>query len=402
MRLFLLFFFSLLAFNSQALGFSAEIGLEGRFYPQDQPSTVNDYADQVGNASLHLAAEWLQALEGISASAHVEVKAAVDQHDSERSIVDLAEANLQWQGDDWTLKAGFSTVFWGVTESQHLVDIVNQVNWAENLDSEDKLGQPMLNLQISKDWGELSLFVLPGFRERVFPGSDARPGFNAEVKDAEYESAAEEKHTDLALRYSRQLDNVDVGVSWFHGTAREPRIINDEQGHLRPYYEQIDQLGVDVQATTEAWLLKLEAIYRKGQGKDFYALATGLEYSVFSLAGGDTDLGLILEYTQDSRTVLQSEEGYARPLASLRLFEEAVFAGLRVALNDVDSSELLVGCASDLDSAAWFCTLEGSRRLGEHMQLALEGRVFDNLAQDTAFSAVQRDDYIALRVSWFL
>ena len=70
---------------------------------------------------------------------------------------------LYWRGvfGDLEVKAGAVKVFWGVTESQHLVDVINQADLVENIDSEDKLGQPMINLSWGKDWGTLELFVLP-------------------------------------------------------------------------------------------------------------------------------------------------------------------------------------------------------------------------------------------------
>ena len=90
-----------------------------------------------------------------------------DRHDPERSHADIRE--LTWlkvgEGHEWRL--GIRKVFWGVTESQHLVDIVNQTDLVENVDAEDKLGQPMVNFALIRDWGTLNAFVLPGFRERT-------------------------------------------------------------------------------------------------------------------------------------------------------------------------------------------------------------------------------------------
>ena len=54
-------------------------------------------------------------------------------------------------------------MFWGVTESVHLVDIINQTDFAGDIDGEDKLGQTMLSLMLQRDWGEITAFVLPAF-----------------------------------------------------------------------------------------------------------------------------------------------------------------------------------------------------------------------------------------------
>ncbi len=59
-------------------------------------------------------------------------------------------------GEEWEILAGLNKVFWGVAESRHQV---------EDIDEEDKLGQPMLNLTTLRDWGTVSLFILPGFSE---------------------------------------------------------------------------------------------------------------------------------------------------------------------------------------------------------------------------------------------
>ncbi|HSM30952.1 MAG TPA: hypothetical protein VK854_09645, partial [Woeseiaceae bacterium] len=78
-----------------------------------------------------------------------------DSADEERNLFDLPEAYWAHEGDAFELLAGVNTVFWGVTESVHLVDIVNQTDAAGDIDGEDKLGQPMLNLAWQRDWGLL-------------------------------------------------------------------------------------------------------------------------------------------------------------------------------------------------------------------------------------------------------
>ncbi len=76
-----------------------------------------------------------------------------DQSDSERSHVDIRELTWLRAADNWELRVGIRKLFWGVTESQHLVDIINQTDLVEAPDGEEKLGQPMLNLALIRDWG---------------------------------------------------------------------------------------------------------------------------------------------------------------------------------------------------------------------------------------------------------
>ncbi|MCW8885809.1 MAG: hypothetical protein OQK12_11220 [Motiliproteus sp.] len=194
----------------------------------------------------------------------------VGQHDGERTHVDFREANWLHIDEGWEIRAGLAKVFWGVTESQHLVDVINQTDALEGPDGEDKLGQPMINLVLSRDWGDLSLYWLPYFRERSFPGSQGRLRSHPKIDTnyARYESGAEEWHQDFAVRWSHTLGDLDVAVSHFHGTSREPTMIPtlDNSGNpiIAPLYEQIDQTGLELSLVKGDWLWKLEAIHRSG------------------------------------------------------------------------------------------------------------------------------------------
>ncbi len=190
-----------------------------------------------------------------------------DANDDERNLVDFKEAYWAYEGDDYELLVGANTVFWGVTESVHLVDIINQTDFAGDIDGEDKLGQPMISLALQRDWGEISAFVMPYFRERTFSGVDGR--FRPFVPA---DTDSPEKHVDLAVRYSHYIGDVDIGLHAFAGTNREPRFVPAADGQsLLPVYDQIDQIGVDLQYTRDAWLWKLEAIARDGYSRTFSA-----------------------------------------------------------------------------------------------------------------------------------
>ena len=128
--------------------------------------------------------------------------------------------------NDWTLFAGAGKVFWGKTEAHHLVDIINQTDSVEDIDTEDKLGQPMINLTLERDWGALDLFFLPYFRERTHPGERARlRGAFPVLENAVYTSGAGRGHPDFAVRWSYFTNSLDLAVSAFRGTSREPLLI---------------------------------------------------------------------------------------------------------------------------------------------------------------------------------
>src|SRR5690606_9058446 len=147
---------------------------------------------------------------------------------------------------DWDVVAGIERVFWGVAESRHLIDVINQVDLVENLDEEDRLGQPMVNVNYYTRFGAFGAFVLPGFRERTFPDRDARLSRPGPViaDDARYESGAEQYHVDFAARWWHTIGGLDIGLAHFHGTGREPRLIPEMRPVgpiLVPFYDQIDE-----------------------------------------------------------------------------------------------------------------------------------------------------------------
>ncbi|MEO1083403.1 MAG: hypothetical protein AAFY88_04105, partial [Acidobacteriota bacterium] len=197
---------------------SGFVGLEVRAFAND-----GAFAGQGENftGSLVFEPEYFREWNGGRDRAVAKAFLRLDSADDERSHVDLRELYWQRVGDGYELDVGVRTVFWGVAESLHLVDIVNQTDLVEDLDGEDKLGQPMVRLGLSRPWGYLELFLLPGFRERTFPGVDGRLRPSPIIDTtAGYASSAGDGHVDAALRYSHVLGDVDLGVTYFRGTSR--------------------------------------------------------------------------------------------------------------------------------------------------------------------------------------
>ena len=314
--------------------------------------------------------------------------------DDERTHWDLREAYWLYLGREWELLVGLNKVFWGVTESRHLVDIINQTDLVEDTDEEDKLGQPMINLATQQDWGRLDLFVLPGFRERTFPGRRGRLRTAVPVDEnaAEFESDAEELHVDVALRYSHAVGDWDVGAYAFHGTSREPRLVPSGAGRLIPHYDIVTQVGTDVQLTHDAWLLKFEGILREGQGNPFFATVAGFEYTFFKAFETDWDVGLLAEYLYDGR-----DQDRAPGTAA----DDDIFMGARVVLNDVQNTEALFGAVVDREEGSAFVSVEFGRRVGSSWKVEIEARGLVGVGDDNALTSFRRDSFVNVRLSRF-
>ena len=291
-------------------------------------------------------------------------------------------------------------MFWGVTETVHVVNIINQVDLAESPDEEDLLGQPMVILTLVRDWGSVDLFVLPYFRERIFPGSNGRPGSSPAISNSKaiYDSGAEQWHTDLAARWSNSVSNWDLGAYQFYGTSREPRvdpafydIKGDGQVELIPIYDIINQTGVDIQGTFDAWLLKLEVIYRDGPQENFFSGAAGFEYTFFDVGGAGADIGIVTEYLFDDRALLITTDND----------DDDISLGHRLGLNDINSTELLAAIVQDVDDHSRYFYLEASRRIGDALKLSIEARGVDNVAADNPLRIYEDENYLQLELAYY-
>jgi hypothetical protein len=318
--------------------------------------------------------------------AQVKLFARWDEQDSHRSSVDVQEALWTYAKQQWQLRAGIGQVFWGVTEGQHLVDVVNQRNYLESIDGDIKLGQPLINVSFEQEQHLLDVYLLPYFREQPFASHDGRLRLPWVVEnDARYESGAKNHRLDTALRYQFNAQGLRLGLSAFSGTSREPLLqpnvdptklsytgfiptgfVADYQPTLVAYYPVIEQLGLDVQYIVGDWLLKLETIQRHGMGNAYSTSDVGFEYTQVGAFGSMIDVGWLAEYLHDSRNNNATHS-----------FEHDVLLGWRVAFNDTRSSELLTGVVTDTQSHEQAWKIKGSTRLHDNAKLSLEGRFFN-------------------------
>ncbi|MDX8380894.1 MAG: hypothetical protein R8M14_02140 [Ghiorsea sp.] len=319
--------------------------------------------------------------------------ARVDADDDNRTHQDVHELNWLHLGNAWDLTVGVAKVYWGVTESAHLVDIINQTDNVEDITGEEKLGQPMVNLNVEQDWGTLNFFVLPGFRERNFSANDARLHGPLSINNdqATYESSRGTKHVDLAVRWSHTLDDLDIAISQFQGTSREAQL-SGSQVILVPHYQQISQTGIELQLTTDNTLWKFEGISRSGQGNRFYGVVGGFEHTLYSVAQSNVDVGLLMEYLYDNRDPTTAQPSIAN---------HDVFAGFRVAMNDTQDTTMLVGGLMDYKDHSVFMNIEAERRLTDRLKAELAGRFLTNVATTDPLYLYRNDDFISVKLNYY-
>ncbi|GLR70308.1 hypothetical protein [Agaribacter marinus] len=381
------------------LEISGKIGVEGRYFVNEP--LLQSQLDQT-QASLVIEPELYWQSDDGSKSFTFKPFYRKDSQDTARSHGDIRELSYVYASDNgWEMRTGIRKEFWGVTEFQHLVDVINQTDTVEDFDGEDKLGQLMINYSGVYDWGILDVFVLPNFRERTFPGVDGRlrAPIIIDEDNVSYESSKEDEHIDLAIRWSHSVGNIDIGTHWFRGTNREPILHLDvgadgQTPALLQYYQQMEQVGLDAQMIAGDTLWKLETIYRNTNTENHWATQAGFEHTLYGVFDSVVDLGLLMEHSWDSRG-----EGDENEVTTN--FQNDLYVGARLAINDAQSSELLMGIGTDLEHNASSFIFEFTRRVGNSIKVSADIRIIQSSESSDLLYGLKEDDHLQLTMDWY-
>lgn len=387
--------------NARATTFDLEMGLQIRGFTEDSPRQSHDVS-----AAVRIQGEWFYEWNEGDDFIEFVPWIILDSQDRERRHGDIRDLAWVHIGDDWELRTGIRKVFWGVTESVHRVDIINQTDLAARANGEEKLGQPMINVSLVRDWGIFDIFLMTGHRERIFPGHDGRFQIISNPifwDKGAYASDQEELHPEIAVRWQMSWGDFEGALSHFSGTSREPafyKVYND--GVLlgsRPYYTTIDQTGLEMLYIWDSWIFKGEVISVSGLGERFAALTGGFEFTQNNILDTVYDLGWIVEVSLDER----GDDAES-------VYEHDVFLGIRLGFNDEDSSEMLLGINVDYETREQLYVLEFKRRISESMTLSLDALVVAGSAPPPAFGAsddefkaapISKDDYLQAEFTYY-
>ncbi len=339
----------------------------------------------------------------------VELFGRYDWIDDQRSYGDIQRAHVGYFGDDVSLTAGVLNETWGNLELENIVDIVNQRNIVEDFRADAKLGQPGIKLGLPIfHFGQADLYYLPFPRKRPFAGEDGRFQFALPVdeEDAFYESAADADRERWAEQWAARsqflFGDLEAAISHFYGTSRDPSfdVILDGATPvaLSPEYDQINQSGIELKAIALGNILKAEAFRRTDkdpleESDAIYGAAAGIEREFARVFGSDMALTLFGEYYYDNRSRTGDE------VAAVSL-ENDVFAGGRLAFNDLADTQAILTSTLDVDTQATILALELQRRFGTQLQLNLKGETFINVADDPGLTTFQEDHRLVLRAQY--
>ncbi|MEM8935120.1 MAG: hypothetical protein AAGC77_01775 [Pseudomonadota bacterium] len=328
----------------------------------------------------------------------------VDGRDAERTHWDLREFYYRYQPNSVvSVTLGATQVFWGRAESHHLIDIINQRDQVEDIDDEDKLGQPMINIAFDTRFGTLNMYAMTGFRDRTFPGSDGRLRFFLpfDTDNPVFDEDGGRYAPEYAFRYDHKIADVEFGLAYFEGNSREPRIGFSVLGDgLIPIYDKIKQGSVDFLYTRGNWQGKFEGLFRNGYDESFFAFVGGVEYTFPDVLGTDADVGFLLEYQYDGREVENIDEPFGPALsAPLTLNDHDAYGAMRVTLSEEQRLSALAGFAFDTDDESIRVTIEASKEIGENWTAEIESRVLMGTESDDIIHALRNDDFVTFRLT---
>ncbi|MDB4473798.1 hypothetical protein N9023_02230 [Opitutaceae bacterium] len=377
-----------LGFAAEPLDVTATLSTEARGF-LDAPA--NPVAFQGIDASVALEVE--VAWENASRDQSLIITPFVryDAQDDDRRYGDLREFLFLQTGDTWDLRVGVSKVFWGVTESQHLVDVINQTDFREGIDGEAKLGQPMINF----DWltdaaGTIGFYYLPYARKREFPGTGGRlrPAPAVPLGAARWTGSGGQWHSNWAVRWAHSIGAFDIGLYHFDGYNREARFgFDPATNQVRPIYDLMTQQGLDLQFTHEAWLWKAEVLSRQTDFDDHIASVVGFEYTFYGIFETALDVGALVEHHHDGRAGLAAGG-----------FNDDWFVGSRLAWNDSQDTSAIVGVILDADHSSTSWRVEFQRRLGEDYRLDIEAQFINADRADLGLSPLANDSFVRVEL----
>lgn len=282
------------------------------------------------------------------------------------------------------------TISWGKTESNHLVDIINQYDLLEGRNLEYKLGQPLIHTAYTTQKGTLELYLTTISRELRFPGEKGRlrPGFNIDYNNTEFDRKNARYIPDAALRFSKSIKSFDFAVAHFYGTGRLPFFKKSDADVFIPKYEEINQTGIELQWLKGPFALKAEAIHQSSSRQNIEAATLGIEYNTFYKSG--PELKWLLEYTYDKRGREQ-----------ISGMNNDIFGGINLSLNDKQGTNFMLASTVDLKYGTTILYLKAEKRFGESWKLHLISNYILNSHTEDFYYLIRKDSFLEIDLLYF-
>ncbi len=434
-----------LSAQAEDLSFEGELGLTARTFFED-----GALEGQIGKGTSLIGSVRLAASADLSFGQFAaELRGRKDERTGAQSW-DLSKAYIAGELDQLRWLVGSDVVFWGVTESYNPVNIVNQRGSFVSNEEVERLGQPMVSMSFDTEkMGTFSFYGLLGFRELDYEDADQRLRFDI-VPDGGRAMFESDNDIDFAIRNSNSINttsgSLDYAISLFSGRDRQPVYlpgcgfkqdsvneatcdtvnanvleaykglspddIGDDPGAAAfdrldpasqtfllsgnsvgavPYYQQMQQIGLELVYSTGDWQLKFDGAKRFTNWEDYFSGVIGAEYSFGDLFSSGGSLTGAVEYIYDDRSNLQPRT----------FLDNDVFVALRYDLNNVANTSLSLSGLKDIQTDSTWVNFNISTRLTDSAEIDFS-TVFIN-ADDTSdpLSGLDDDYFMEFSLTYF-
>lgn len=277
-----------------------------------------------------------------------------DSADDNRRYTDIRQVKVSGRWGNISAAAGIETFFWGVSESINLVNVINQSDIRESLDTKVKQGQTFASLSYRLAAGELAVYFLPTFTARDFP---LRPAYGLPISE---KNTFEDNKEDggIAARGLFYVDDLEFAVGYFSGTRRDPLLIPSQQTkQLIPYYIQTDNLLFDAVYLTDLLTYKWEFKTGREFEHGFVASNIGIEYPLYVFEDTIQDLVVITEYVFDDRGDRAESHG-----------QNDLFIGTKFEFAE-NAAQIRLLYSYDFDYASQYAELSCQYRLSDYLRI---------------------------------
>ena len=289
--------------------------------------------------------------------------ARLDALDEDRNIVNLQEGYAALTTDRVTLRLGSQIIDSTATEAFHPVNIVNSRNLDSDIENQEKLGEPMVELRVRVLRGEIAAYFMPArIAPNIAPSSSRLSVVPAGVElgdvlwlDRNGSPSDRQFAPQSAAHISQTIGPADIALHFVdHNDRHEPTFtIDPDTGEVRPTLHWVTQVGLTYVHVVGPLIFKLEAAHRMFNKPDedselelaaipdHQKVALGLEYVWTTSAGHDASL------VAEGQTVLGTSRDARK---QLDVFQRDVLVGYRHSFNNVNASELFVAFISDVET----------------------------------------------------
>jgi hypothetical protein len=387
-----------------------EIRLESRVFNDDEVDSTRDEGYGIAT-SLEVKYENQK-----NVTANFQLFTRIDNKDDSRNTVFLQEANVGYNFGNVEFKLGPQIINWSATEAFHPVDSVNSRNLDSDFESSEKIGETMIQLGYLFEESSLTLYYFPLLEENIFPANSNRLFLfpNGLVlgealflkEDGEFYDGNEAEQ--WGARFDISLGALDLSIhSISHINRSKPVLIAGVSGNVHPTYIPVVQTGGTIQWPLESWVIKVEGAYF-----DFQDKVSTIYGDVEQLRHGEAAVGLEYGWNHENgwetSVILEANgiTGLDKPQRqSLSAFQNDSLLGVRLALNNEDSGELLFTVISDNErSHEQMYNFKYSQRLTDVWSIKMGARLVDAPYEEAVATGIQvfhNDHQYYLNISRF-